>query len=86
MVYTLREFFGTNHLAWSDTSLAGVTRTFTHGPQAVQEVVDARVWSGIHFRNADEQSAKLPKQVAQWRKHHFFQSLRDDEDDDGDDD
>jgi hypothetical protein len=30
------------------------------------------VWSGIHFRSADEQGARIGRQVAQWRKRHAF--------------
>lgn len=39
-------------------------RSFTGFSQAIDEVVDARVWSGIHFRTADEQGARVGRQVA----------------------
>jgi hypothetical protein len=31
------------------------------------------VYSGIHFRIADEQGAEIGRQVARWREKHFFQ-------------
>ena len=48
------------------------TRSFGSFSQAIEEVVDARVWSGIHFRNADEDGARIGEQVARWRDKHYF--------------
>ena len=42
------------------------TRNYTSFSQAIQEVVDARVLLGIHFRFADEASRELGKNVAKW--------------------
>ena len=49
----MQNFFGTDDIAWTDTNLGGQTRSFTHASTAMNEVVDARVWSGIHFLRAD---------------------------------
>ena len=38
----------------------------------VTDIVDARVWSGIHFRFADEEGAKIGRKVAQWGNRHAF--------------
>jgi hypothetical protein len=73
IVKTLQQFFGTDKVAWSDTNNAGLTRSFTRFSQAIDEIVDARVWSGIHFRTADEQGERLGKQVARYREEHYFQ-------------
>ena len=35
-------------------------------------IVDARVWSGIHFRFADEEAAKIGRKVAHWGNRHAF--------------
>ena len=51
----------------------GITRTWTRFSEAVQEVIDARVYSGIHFRNSDEVGARLGRQVAQFVSHHALQ-------------
>jgi hypothetical protein len=72
IVATLQDFFGTDQVGWSDTTNGGLTRSFSRLSQAIDEVVDARVWSGIHFRTADEQGARIGRQVAQWRKRHAF--------------
>lgn len=71
-VATLQEFYGTDNMAWTDTNLAGLTRNYTTFSQAIEEVIDARVWSGIHFRTADKHGAKIGRQVAEWRREHFF--------------
>jgi hypothetical protein len=74
---TLAAFFRTDEVAFTATSLnSGTTRSFARLSQAVEEIVDARVWSGIHFRTADEQGAGLGKRVARWLKTHYFQRVR----------
>ena len=72
---TLKDFFGGNKMSWSDTNNAGLSRSYTHFSQAVDEIVDVRVWSGLHFRSADEQAARIGKQVAKYRDMHYFKSL-----------
>jgi hypothetical protein len=77
MAETLEDFFGTDRVAFSAASLnSGTTRTFGRFSDMTEEVVDARVWSGIHFRNADEDAARIGKEVARWRDKHFFDSAR----------
>ena len=39
---------------------------------AVRDVVDARVWLGIHFRTADVHSMVLGRKVANWLSKHYF--------------
>ncbi len=69
---TLEDFFGSNKIGWTDTNVGGQTRTFTRPADAVAEVVDARVWSGIHFRKADEDGARIGSDIAKYRKQHYF--------------
>jgi hypothetical protein len=76
IVATLRQFFHTDEMAWTDTNNAGLTRSFTRFSQAIKEIIDARVWSGIHFRIADQQGARIGRQVARWRQRHFFRPAR----------
>jgi hypothetical protein len=76
IVATLQQFFRSDRIAWSDTNNAGLTRSFTRLSHAIDEVVDARVWSGIHFRTADEQGEHIGTQVARWRERHHFQPIR----------
>jgi len=84
-VATLQEFFGTDDIGWTDTNLGGMTRSFTHLSDAIEEIIDVRIWSGIHFRSSDEQGAKIGRQVAKYREHHYFQAVHPVDDEDGDD-
>lgn len=38
---------------------ANATRHFTSFSQALAEVVEARIWGGIHFRSADNQGVRI---------------------------
>jgi hypothetical protein len=58
MAEASRDFFGTDRVWFSATSSTSMTtRSFRRFSQATEEVVDARVYSGIHFRIADEPRA-----------------------------
>jgi hypothetical protein len=69
---TLQDFFGTDHIGWTDTNVGGLTRSFASFSGAIDEIVEARMWSGIHFRTADEQAAKIGRDVARYRQQHYF--------------
>ena len=68
---TLQHFYGRDAATFSGTSPAA-TRTFTSFSQVCDDIVDARVWSGIHFRFADEEAAKIGRKVAHWGNRHGF--------------
>ncbi len=75
-MYTLQNFFGTDKIAFSAFSnKSGTTRHFDRFSDALKEVIDARVWAGIHFRTADMQGAVLGKKVAHWLDKHYFQPV-----------
>jgi hypothetical protein len=48
----------------------GFEREWGAFSEAVDEVVSARIWSGFHFRTADEVGARLGRQVAQFVVQH----------------
>ncbi|HYH88879.1 MAG TPA: vanadium-dependent haloperoxidase [Solirubrobacteraceae bacterium] len=76
-VSTLQELFGTDRVAFRGVNSIGIVRNYTRLSQVIDEIVDARVWSGIHFRAADEQGAKLGREVARWRRdHHLLERPR----------
>jgi PAP2 superfamily len=77
IVYTLQNFFGTDKIAFSAFSnKSGTTRNFDRFSDAIKEVIDARVWSGIHFRTADMQGAVLGRKVAHYLEKHYFQPVQ----------
>jgi hypothetical protein len=77
---SLALFFGTNEMNFSvtTTNLGPTiqdTRDFTKFSDAQQEVVDGRIYEGIHFRFADEAARKQGRQVAQWAHSHFLRPI-----------
>jgi hypothetical protein len=43
--------------------------------QALQEVIDSRVWGGIHWRTADVDGARLGKRIARWERSRYFKPV-----------
>jgi hypothetical protein len=74
---TMRDFFGTDRVSFDMHSgrFPGAPRHFDRFSEALDEIVDARVWGGIHFRNADEQGAAIGKRVARWTASHYFRPV-----------
>lgn len=50
----------------------GFERRWTTFSEGVREVIDARVFAGIHFRSSDERGAHLGRQVARFVATHAF--------------
>jgi hypothetical protein len=75
----LREFFGNAPAGgYQITSFAvnpggDATRSFGSFSQAVNEIVEARIWAGLHFRTADVQAVKLATNVANFAMENYFQ-------------
>jgi PAP2 superfamily len=76
-VHTLQNFFGTDKIAFSaHSNKSGTTRSFDRFSDALKEVIDARVWAGIHFRTADVQGSVLGNRVAHYLEKHYFQPVQ----------
>ena len=81
-VNAFQDFFGTDKTSFDvvgGRSLNGVpipARHFDRFSNALKEVIDARVWGGIHFRTADVQGTVIGKKVAHWMRKHYFEPLR----------
>jgi PAP2 superfamily len=69
----LRGALGTDSVQVSVTypPAFGVTRTYTRFSAIANEVNDARVWGGIHFRSADVAGYELGKRVGEAVLMHF---------------
>jgi hypothetical protein len=76
---TLAQFFGTDRVSFDVTSVAPLavqkTRTYNRFSDAAQDVVDARVYLGIHFRFADTAARTQGERVAEWAFDHFLLPL-----------
>jgi hypothetical protein len=51
------------------------TRPFTSFNQALDELVEARIWAGLHFRTADVQGRQLGANVANFAAANYFQPV-----------
>jgi hypothetical protein len=79
ILHTAQDFFRTDRMEFDvhSSRFPGQPRHFGRFSDALQEIVDARVWGGIHFREADEQGAKIGKKVARWLdKRGYFDRVR----------
>lgn len=85
MTRTLALFFDRDRLTFEVTSLAPLavkkTRTYHRFSDAAQDVVNARIYLGIHFRFADTAARRQGQQVAEWASNHFLLPLDDDKHD-----
>jgi hypothetical protein len=53
----------------------GLTREWTTFSEAVDEVIDARIWGGFHYRTSDEVGARVGRQVAKFVVQHALRGL-----------
>jgi hypothetical protein len=64
---SLAAFFGSDRVSWNlNSTTSGETRHYRRFSDALDEVIDARVWGGIHFRSSDVEGAELGRRVAGW--------------------
>ena len=50
-------------------------RSFSSFSQAVDEIVEARIWAGLHFRTADVQAVTLGTNVANFAAANYFEPV-----------
>jgi len=51
------------------------TRSFDSFSQALAEIIEARIWAGLHFRTADVQGEVLGRSVADYMAANYFQPI-----------
>ncbi len=71
----LQDYFGDRAFSLTSDVMVGVTRYFTSFSDALDEVKNARVFAGIHFRTACDDGQTLGTDVADYVLGHSFQSL-----------
>lgn len=69
-------FLDTNHINVDLTStvpnLLHPTRHYEHVKDLVQEIKDARVWGGLHYRESVVKGVNVGRKVAQWTLARYF--------------
>lgn len=73
-------FFDTNAMAFQIATTnpgptVNDTRSYTKFSQVRDEVVEARIFQGIHFRFPDRDARKQGEHIAQWAHSHFFRPV-----------
>jgi hypothetical protein len=81
VTHGLEHLLRTRHLQLTLTSTAapGVVRQYDWGRALRRDVVDARIWLGIHFRFADTAARDMGEQVVAWTLDHHFQPVHEKE-------
>jgi hypothetical protein len=77
----LEDLFGPRHLdiTLTSTAVPGAVRHYDTGRAVRADVVNARVWLGIHFRFADVGGRNLGVNLADWTLGHYFQPVQNDD-------
>src|SRR5713226_9762355 len=78
---TLKYFFGSDEIGfWIDSKVGGLVnpvRTYSRFSDALTEVLDARIYGGMHYRNSTRIGANIGKQVSRFTTRHFFRPATD---------
>jgi hypothetical protein len=76
-VGALQLFFGTDEIAFDVSSfvITDHPNHYDRFSQTLDEIEDARVWAGLHFRTADVQGEQLGLNVAGYMGEHYFQPV-----------
>jgi hypothetical protein len=81
----IQEFFGTDHLTITLSGAATRTappvltdRVFDSTDDIVEEIINARVYNGVHYRTSVINGATLGGKVAGWVAKHHFRPIDDD--------
>jgi hypothetical protein len=75
-----KAFFGTNKMDFSVVRIApgvpDVTLDYTRFTDVVDDTIDARVYQGLHFREAEIQGAGIGENVARWLDRNYLQPVK----------
>jgi hypothetical protein len=81
----LEHFNGTKRVRFAlDSAVTGTMRVFTRTDDLRDEIINARVYGGMHYRDSVEVGATIGAQVADWVATNYFRCRDKDQDDDDD--
>jgi hypothetical protein len=77
-MHAFASFFGTDNMGMpfylTSSRFPTDQRFFTRFSDVTNQILEARIWAGIHFRNADVQAANLGGEVEHYIHKHLFAS------------
>jgi hypothetical protein len=59
------------------TAVPGAVRHYDSGAVLRSDVVNGRMWLGVHFRAADEAGSRMGQRVADWVLARYFKPVED---------
>ena len=69
----LRAYFGHDRFHYTvDSTATGTTQTYESFSAALDEVTEARILAGLHFRHSMQDGAQIGRQAARWVVNHHF--------------
>jgi hypothetical protein len=72
----LKYFFKTDKFDFTvDSTVPGLTNpvhSYSRFSQAIDEIVEARIYGGLHYRFSNQDGVKIGRKVAQYAWKHFF--------------
>ena len=74
---SLARSVGTRHLQATliSTAVPGASRGYDSGSALRADVVNGRMWLGVHFRSADEVGSRMGQRIGDWVLDHYFQPV-----------
>jgi len=82
VVEVLTAYFGTDELPFTMSSsapgLLQPVRSYNRFSQVLTDILNARIYGGMHYRNSTDLGTELGRQVARQAVEHFFLPRRDD--------
>jgi hypothetical protein len=75
---TLRSLYGNDiaEVKLVSTTAPGVERRFTRLSDYVDEVINARIYDGVHYRTSGEVGAEIGRQIGEYTVATYFRPLR----------
>jgi hypothetical protein len=75
--HTIQEFFGTKRLPGGINLTGGTPNThhFDSTDDIIKEIIDARVYNGVHYRTSVIQGSILGRKVSQWVARYYFKPV-----------
>jgi hypothetical protein len=76
-VRVMEMFFDTDEIGFdvANAQFPGETLHFDRFSDALDEITQARIWAGLHFRTADVQAKELGRHVAEYVAGNYFQPV-----------
>ena len=69
----LRRFFGTKRVPLRLTSaVTGTARPFDNTDDVIKEIIEARIYGGLHYRTSCHEGVEIGKKVAKWVARRYF--------------